>query len=243
MYCCGFFLLYTDGRLEQERTKHKMLQSELARRIEDVACLCPTCGKDDFVSEALANRTATVLWIGLETRFYVEVPVTVCGPCQTAFTVNPMHIGCFPGSAKHGWSVIKPPNPVNTTVIWFDIALLRYAELSSHHMKRVSTWQFAELLDKLHMVNGSAPSVHFDQLRKALAICVHEFGYLLNRVDDMNGLGVKDWPSGIFGRCGGCWTAGQPTTLQGLESHLPHIVNQAECTHTGKSEFGLMFVG
>ena len=41
-------------------------------------------------------------------------------------------LGCFPSSAKFGLNISNYA-PYNTTDLWFDLALVRYAELTSHH--------------------------------------------------------------------------------------------------------------
>jgi hypothetical protein len=195
--------------------------------------VCPTCKHSECLPQAIGARTAEVLWVGFETRFQVQVPVRVCSGCKTTFTVCPLHIGCFPSSAKFGWKISNYA-PYNTAVLWFDLALVRYAELTSHHMKRVSMWQFAELLDRMHITNHSPVKIQFDRLRKALAISVHEFGYLLSHTEDMKALGVDDWPSGMFGECGGCWKAGESVTLKGLDRRL-HGGDPQRSPHSCKS--------
>jgi len=81
-------------------------------------------------------------------------------------------------------------------------------------------WQFAELLDRMHITNHSPVKIQFNRLRKALAISVHEFVYLLSHTEHKKALGVEGWPSGMFGECGGCWKAGESVTLKGLDLRL-----------------------
>jgi hypothetical protein len=99
---------------------------------------------------------------------------------------------------------------------------------SSPHttMERVSMWQFAELLDRMHITNHSPVKIQFNRLRKALAISVHEFGYLLSHTEHKKALGVEGWPSGMFGECGGCWKAGESVTLKGLDRRRPTTITQ-----------------
>jgi hypothetical protein len=230
------FLVRAAGeRLLQEKCRQASLQHDVQSRIDHAAhvLVCPTCKQSECLPQAIGARTAEVLWVGFETRFQVQVPVRVCSGCKTTFTVCPLHIGCFPSSAKFGWKISNYA-PYNTAVLWFDLALVRYAELTSHHMKRVSMWQFAELLDRMHITNHSPVKIQFDRLRKALAISVHEFGYLLSHTEDMKALGVDDWPSGMFGECGGCWKAGESVTLKGLDRRL-HGGDPQRSPHSCKS--------
>ena len=121
-------------RLLQEKCRQPSLQQDVHSRIDHAAhvLVCPTCKHSECLPQAIGARTAEVLWVGFETRFQVQVPVHVRSGCKTTFTVCRLNIGCFPSSAKFGLNISNYA-PYNTADLWFDLALVRNAELTSHH--------------------------------------------------------------------------------------------------------------
>jgi hypothetical protein len=129
------FLVRAAGeRLLQEKCRQPSLQQDVHSRIDHAAqvSVCPTCKHSECLTQVIGARTMEVLWLGFETRFQVQVPVRVRSGCKTTFTVCPLNIGCFPSSAKFGLNISNYA-PYNTADLWFDLALVRYAELTSHH--------------------------------------------------------------------------------------------------------------
>lgn len=72
---------------------------------------------------------------------------------------------------------------------------------------------------RVHEEHGCNEFLSWDTFRKRLGQAVMQLGYIMQRSDDMRGLGAEDYPSGLLSECGGCWTAGQ---LHEVNSDLPY---------------------
>ena len=154
-----------------------------------------------------------MLWFGQDFRFEIIVPVSVCGLCHVAFATDPLSVGCFPGSPGEALDVSTAP--IGHSPIWFDLALVTNFEEASNEVKRFSIVAWAAWIDGIHRRNLCNTYVDQDRLRKCLGDAIREVGYLSTALSDWTSLGAKEYPSGLFSNCGGCWRSGKPCTLEG----------------------------
>lgn len=71
-----------------------------------------------------------------------------------------------------------------------------------------------DVLMRLHQQSGcNNVYLSYDTLRKRLSDAVREFGYLLAAHADLQSLGASEYPQGPLSDCGGCWRAGQPSSM------------------------------
>jgi hypothetical protein len=76
-------------------------------------------------------------------------------------------------------------------------------------LKRLSMDRLSAAIMRVHAENGCSEPLSWDTFRKRLGQATQQLGYILQRCDDMKGLGAEDYPSGLLAECGGCWTAAE----------------------------------
>lgn len=197
------FLSTSEARAQSNERTLKLLQQQIQLEVTKHSVVCPTCGfrrlearvgSDDRVHISF-RAPQQVLYVGLSYRFVVNVPIRVCGGCGITFSVCPLDINCIPGSPNEAWDVSTSRK--EHTPIWFDIGLVSFFELGQNVMRRFSVFKLAEWLDRTHLDNGcSSITIPFDKLRKSLGESLREWGYVMCRINNMQGMGVKQWPTG-----------------------------------------------
>lgn len=193
--------------------RKEALQSQLQQKIEENCASCSSCGGDHFVEAAPGNKIVKVLWFGHEFRFYLNVPVKVCSSCLQKVTVNPVSIGCFPGSPREAWDV--GTTPAGHVPLWFSLGLVADVEEASNELKRFSVLTWAAWFDGIHRRNFCDIFLDPERLRRALADVLLEYGYLADALGDLKRLGADEYPTGLFQECGACWMAGKPCEING----------------------------
>jgi len=196
-------LCTSDTRAQAQKQKHEALQLQIQSEVNRYSAVCPTCSfrrveartETDRVHKPL-RTPQQVLYVGLSYRFVLEVPVRLCGACDSAFSCCPIDVNCLPGSPQEAWDIVRCKQ--DHTPIWFDIELVKFVEEGTNVMRRTSVYKVAEWLDRTHVDNGCSSVVPFDKLRKGLGIVMREWGYVMCRMSDMRAMGVPQWPTGNY---------------------------------------------
>ena len=185
-----------------------------------------------------------MLWFGHDFRFEIVVPVIACEICQDTFTVDPVSVGCFPGSPVEAWDVSRAP--VSHMPIWFALDLVTNLEAASNDLRRFSVVTWASWIEGIHKRNlcghAKEEQVAPDRLRRCLGDAIRELGYQLFALD-ASVVAVEGYPSGPFSDCGGCWRAGLPCEFESGKQEekrplhsafadgnfkVPHLRNQSK---------------
>ncbi|KAK9916003.1 hypothetical protein WJX75_007166 [Coccomyxa subellipsoidea] len=87
--------------------------------------------------------------------------------------------------------------------------MLKEVDVQLYVMKRLSMDRLSAAIMRVHAENGCSEPLSWDTFRKRLGQATQQLGYILQRCDDMKGLGAEDYPSGLLAECGGCWTAAE----------------------------------
>ena len=222
------------------KTRREALHARIQGQVDDLCSKCPHCGVGTRRGATPGNTVIKVLWVGIEFRFSVDVPISVCSFCGDVFTVDAFELGCFPGSPGEAANLATTPE--GHEPIWFDLSLVESFEGASNRIKRFSVVVWASWLDDIHTRNRCEAYVGLPRLRKCLGDALREYGYIEQHTSDFKKLGVDTYPSGVFGQCGGCWSAGKECTIG--EKHeasrplhsgfidgcfkMPHLRNQTK---------------
>ena len=119
----------------------------------------------------------------------------VCCPCSPK--------ACA-AHALHSQGIMRLPEHQPRT----DFAL-QDTDILQYHQKRIAMEGLCEALMRTHAANGCTDYLSFDSFRKHLGRAVAEYGHAQCASNDVAGLGVEGWPTGILSHCAGCWFAGK----------------------------------
>eukprot|EP00887_Chlorella_sp_A99_P005819 scaffold1.g5819.t1 len=140
-----------------------------------VAYSCPTCGGQHMVQLAAVS----VLYIGLDYRFNLDVPRWACCAvgCEGVFAPCSFTVGCFPATPKAGWDVAHsdPTRPAR----WLDLGLLQLLDMLIFAPRSpTSVYAMAAVVHRQHELNGCADPLGLDHFRRQLGDVLAEYGYL-----------------------------------------------------------------
>lgn len=99
---------------------------------------------------------------------------------------------------------------------------MQEVDVQLYVMKRLSMDRLSAAIMRVHAENGCSEPLSWDTFRKRLGQATQQLGYILQRCDDMKGLGAEDYPSGLLAECGGCWTAAEADQVMRPPSSSAH---------------------
>lgn len=126
---------------------------------------CSLCGGHHMQLSA----SASVLYVGVEVRFELKVPIYHCSSvaCKGAFAPDAFTVGCFPATPKASWDVTQsgPAQPAR----WFDLRLLQLCDSLIYGGGRsAAVHSLAVAIHRQHALNGSTAPLAWDHFRRQL---------------------------------------------------------------------------
>ena len=132
---------------------------------------CSCCGGTDM---QLAGPME-VLYIGIERRFLLSVPVSSCRVegCGGRFAPSSFSVGCFPATPNASWDVAQTSGMYERR--WFDLQLLQLCDSLTFAGRAAAVYSLATVVHKQHELNGCSAPLGWEhmkrQLGEALMVC------------------------------------------------------------------------
>ena len=138
------FLASKADRDADSEHREKLLKENVQANVNWVASTCPSCGN---IHGGL-RKDQDVMWVGMTYRFPIKVPSTTCRDCKHKFSVSPLAVNCFPGSAGEAWDIRKVSSRKDHIPLWFNMELLHFVEEASNEIRQFSMSKYSNPLDR-----------------------------------------------------------------------------------------------
>lgn len=215
--------IYTALHRSQLNNKRCSLEQQfLTAEVQKLCSTCPHCQSSEPPFQHTTSDQQQVLVVGVQQRCIILIPRRICGFCNLQFTIKPTQLGCLPATPVEAWDLFKA-NPTEP-VTWIDLQLLQICDQAVVILRRVSVQGLTAVFDAVHRLNGCTVPLNQGTFRRQLGVVLLEYGYLVCFLNNMQKLGVEDYPDAVLSQCGGCWEAGQDAKQRNGQPITPSSV-------------------
>jgi hypothetical protein len=140
---------------------------QITAETTSLSCPNPQCMDAQWTPDESSKE---VMYIGVEFRFTVDVPLRVCACCGEKRAIKPLDVWCLPGTSTTAWTVESCPDIQRPT--WVDVGVAQMVDAMRLNVRRASIQKLAEVFDQQHLANDPSTvawsASELDKFRKLL---------------------------------------------------------------------------